>query len=252
MTRLLFILCFISFSFAAQSQRVAKFWWFDTGVKFGYGVSSLYNSAVWNSEADPNDASKEFYDYDVATGYNFGVKMGINKGTSGFTVDGMFSNMKASFERKVPAGVLNNHNVEWNSFDIYTMYRNNRQLGYVELGPKFSFIRDVLDGDPTEALEPSAKDYATNNIAAVLGFGAYFIGSDNRFSGILGLRFEYGVTDFVSATGRGAGAPVPDTSLTNPGVNTSPIFAGIVFELNWGLGYYGKASCGSRAKFINF
>ena len=39
-------------------------------------------------------------------------------------------------------------------------------------------------------------DYEKNNIAAVLGFGANIMGNDGRFSGILGVRFEYGITDW--------------------------------------------------------
>ncbi len=244
-TRFLIVASFLLFTSSVFGQRVAEFWWFDTGVKFGYGATGLYNSSIW-------DRATSDWEFDISTGYSFGAKLGINKGTSGFTIDVMFANAEQSFEDHRNPTEVRDYIVEWNTVDLYTLYRNNRQLGYVEIGPKFSFVNDVLSGYASEPRVGVADNYASNNIGAVLGFGAYFIGGDNAFSGILGLRFEYGFTDFVNPDGHLAGHPVPDVNVTNPGVSTAPVFAGIVFELNWGLGYYGKASCGSRSKFIKF
>lgn len=239
----LFVGLFCFLNIQANSQRVAEFWWFDAGAKFGYGATALYNSAI----GDSNE-----WGYDITTGYNVGGKIGINKGVNGFTIDIMYANAVQGFEDKRIPGEVLEHEVKWNSYDLYTLYRNNRQLGYVEIGPKFSFINEVETKDSEGNVEFPTSQFAENNIGLVLGFGAYFIGSDSAFSGIMGLRMEYGLTDFVNAKGHEMGQPVPDVGISNPGVNTSPIFAGIVFELNWGLGYYGKASCGARSKFIKF
>ncbi len=226
-------------------QRAAKFWWFDTGVKAQFGATSLYSQAI----ADNNT-----WAYDVTTGYSYGAKFGINKGTSGLTIDVMLAQGEQDFEYVPNQDGSQDLKASWNSIDLYTLYRNNRQLGYVELGPKFSFLNKAelsnIDGTGTQDI---AEYFESNVVSAVLGFGAYFIGSDGAFSGIVGLRLEYGLTDAINADGHGAGAPILDAALYKDGVtSTAPIFAGVSFELNWGIGYLGKASCGGRSKFIKF
>ncbi|MEO0341686.1 MAG: hypothetical protein AAF242_21065 [Bacteroidota bacterium] len=57
----------------------------------------------------------------------------------------------------------------------------------------------------------------------------------------------------VNDAGATLGAPVGDPTLNvNGAATTSPIFAGIVFELNWGIGYFGQAACGERSKLMRF
>lgn len=235
-----FLVFFTTFVFG---QRAAKFTWFDAGIKAQYG-----GAMIWNSGVSDGDTHR----YDIGSSFSYGGKIGLNKGSHGFTVDVMFGSAKQNFENA--EDMANNLNVKWDYLDIYPLYRNNAQLGYVEIGPKFSIIQGV---ENTIASEGTAVDVTSNyegtNIGAVLGFGAYFIGSDNRFSGILGLRLEYGITDMVNGNGHTAGFPVLEPSIHDPAVIAShPIFAGIVFEANWGIGYYGKASCGGRSKFIKF
>jgi hypothetical protein len=223
-------------------QRAAKFWWFDAGIKAQYGATSMFNQTVGDSEN---------WRYDVGTGYSFGGKIGINKGTSGLTIDVMAATGTAQFEdATVPTDVVNTE-LTYKTLDIYTLYRNNRQLGYVEVGPKFSIMNSAEYGAGGEVVDVT-DFYEGNNVNAVLGFGAYFLGSDGAFSGIIGLRFEYGLTDIVNDSGHASGTPVQDLSLDTGASVTHPVFAGISFELNWGLGYYGKASCGGRSKFIKF
>ncbi|NNE25981.1 MAG: hypothetical protein HKN09_03995, partial [Saprospiraceae bacterium] len=123
-----------------------------------------------------------------------------------------------------------------------------------EIGPKMSFIGDVRREDlgTGDTVDPS-EFYNSNALAGVLGFGTYVLGNDGRFSGILGLRFEYGFQDLVNADGRMGGEmnrqPV---NYVGEASSTVPIFAGIVFELNWGIGGVGQARCGEKSKFIWF
>jgi len=231
------------FATMVSSQRAAEFYWFDVGAKIQYGGAMLWNQAI-------NDSNN--YNYDIGSGLSYGGKIGLNKGTNGFTLDVMAGSSKQNFEDN--NDMSQNILAKWNYLDIYPLYRNNRQLGYVEIGPKFTMIQSV---ESTVGTEGSSSDvtsfYEGTNIGAVLGFGAYFIGSDNRFSGIFGVRVEYGITDVINGDGHIAGYPVVDSTLNENGVtSTHPVFAGLVFELNWGLGYYGKASCGGRSKFIKF
>lgn len=222
----------------AQKNNI---WWFDAGVKAQYGATGLYNKAI----ADSGE-----FGYEISTGSSYGGKLGINYGYGGLAIDVMFSTASSEVETN-PSQI--NLQTKYKSIDFYTLYRNSQNLGYFEIGPKFSLINEVTSGltgeDPTDV----TNFYKSNEIAAVVGFGAYFFGNDGRFSGIIGLRFEYGITDMVNGDGHAVGAPSNSPSLYLEGVESShPIFAGITFELNWGIGYFGQARCGERSKFMMF
>lgn len=220
---------------SAQKQIV----WFDTGLKVQYGAAGLYNAAI-------ADASN--YDYKISTGLSYGGKIGINFGYNGIAIDIMRASAKQEFERTGQTGLAE---VSWKSTDIYALFRNAKNLGYFEIGPKVSFISKVEDNISGGGERTS--EYNSNVFSGVLGFGANVLGNDGRFTGILGLRFEYAFTDFVAASGKETHAPLRDASVYANGYKTSNIaFAGVVFEFNWGIGYFGKARCGGRSKFIMF
>jgi len=241
MKKLIFVFLLLpSLMFA---QRSAKVWWFDVGAKVQTGFTGLYNQVI---------ADDGMWAYDPGKGTTFGGKLGINYDVHGFTVDAMFGSSTNKFEGPNPKVA----DVKVNVTDLYVLYRNNKSLGYFELGPKLSLINKVENS----ILENNdvTDQYAANALGGVLGFGVYFLGSDGAMSGILGLRFEYGFTDIVDEAGIAAAgdpAPVNDSSFSYTGRDygsTHPIFAGIVFELNFGLGYFGRAGCGRRSKFIRF
>lgn len=218
----------------------AQSFYIDAGLKAQTGATSLINQAVVDH---PN------WDYDISTGFSFGGKIGFNFEDHGITVDAMFGKAESSFETD---GGNANLVTEWKSTDLYLLYRLSRYRGYLELGPKATFVRDVTNRRPDGTTENVTDLYEEQAYSGVLGFGTYLIGTDGSFSGIFGLRFEYGLTDILNQDlGQDLGLPVRQDDLYANGYqNTVPFFAGLVFELNFGIGYYGKASCGARGKFI--
>ena len=244
-----FTIAVILLSLQLYGQK--KIVWFDMGAKVQYGAAGLYNAAVANSDA---------YDYNISTGYSYGGKLGINFGYSGLAIDVMRSTAKQEFEKTGTTAVPT---VNWQAWDVYALFRNAKNLGYFEIGPKISFVSKVednlIDGgivNPTGALTDRTTEYNKNNIAGVIGFGANIMGNDGAFSGILGLRLEYAFTDFVvgpESPATSVAAPLRDPSIYADGYKKSNVaFAGLVFELNWGIGYFAKAQCGARSKFIMF
>jgi hypothetical protein len=232
---ILLIWVLTSIQLMAQKQIV----WFDAGLKVQYGATGFINSAIFDSKD---------YDYKIATGYGFGGKLGINFGSSGLSLEAMRSSSKQDFD------ILSNGkiaSISWATTDVYALYKNAQNLGYFEIGPKISFISKVEDNLENTSNERTAG-YNSINIAGVVGFGANIMGNDGRFSGILGLRLEYAFTDFVKE-GSALNTPLRDKSIFAAGYQSSNVaFAGVVFELNWGIGYFGKAQCGKRSKFIMF
>ncbi|MFZ1749651.1 MAG: hypothetical protein WAU01_05650 [Saprospiraceae bacterium] len=231
------VILFLSNFIVGQKQVV----WFDVGLKAQYGAAGLYNKAI---------ADSDNYSYDISKGYAFGAKLGINFAYSGIAIDVMRSSAKQQLEQK---GTAITPTVDWSALDIYVLFRNAKNLGYFEVGPKISFISKVEDNIEATVTDRSV-DYNKNVISGVVGFGANVMGNDGRFSGILGLRLEYGFTDFVNDAGKNSSAPLRDASVyaSNGYKSSNVAFAGVVFELNWGVGYFGKAQCGKRSKFIMF
>ena len=235
---------FILGTLSLQAQK-KDFTWFDAGIKVQTGASGFYNKALSDSD---------LYDYEIGLtdAFSIGGKLGFNYGNNGLAVDVMFGRAKQRLE--VSSLGQTNTNIEWNTLDVYALYRNAKNLGYFEIGPKISFVNKV-EKTGAEAQGDIKSAFNGNFISGVIGFGANLIGNDGRFSGILGLRFEYGLTDFVNKdTGLSTGAPVMDPRIyaADGYTSTAPIFAGVVFELNWGIGGFGKAACGQRSKFIFF
>jgi len=214
--------------------------WLDTGAKVQYGATMLYNSAVGD------DAN---WDYTFATSTKVGGKLGLNWDYTGVSIDVMVGKTKGLYQN------LNqgpDREINISTVDLYLLFRNARNKGYFEVGPKMSLVGDVKAGDEGTGGTPIASDvYASTPLAGVLGFGTYILGNDGRFSGILGLRFEYGFQDIVTDSGRTEGMREP-VNYTGPAASTNPIFAGIVFEFNWGIGGVGQARCGEKSKFIWF
>lgn len=245
--RKLLILCFIAVSTIGYSQKEIA--WFDAAIKIMYGSSSILNNAVID---DPN------LNYELGFGgaVGFGGKFGINRGYNGLAIELLYTSSGETFE-----GLSNDMvsypaapKVEWKSLDLYLLFRNAKNLGFFEIGPKIGFLRSMqrtgADGQLSDFSEINKRQ-----ISAVLGFGVNVVGTDGAFSGQIGLRFEYGFTDLNGQDDLGAGAePFPyavDIYNGTKGYQKStPIYAGLVFELNWGLGYYGIAQCGARAKFF--
>ncbi len=233
--------CLIFISSYAQRNDV---WWFDAGIKAQYGYTGMINQNI----SDSGD-----YAYEVGNGLAYGGKIGINYGYTGLALEAMFRSSTAVYEDKTGASITN-IDVDYSSVDVYALFRTSKNLGYFEIGPKVSLWSEVDRSGEGLASPVSVTDnYNSTNFAGVLGFGAYVIGSDGAFSGILGLRFEYGFTDVVSDSGATLGAPVGNVNLNLDGASsTNPVFAGIVFELNWGIGYFGQAACGERSKLMRF
>jgi hypothetical protein len=226
---------FMALQLFGQKQIV----WFDVGLKAQYGAAGFYNSAIGNSD---------LFDYKVGNGLGYGGRLGINFAYSGLSLEVMKSKANQTFDR---TGSTVIDMVEWNSLDLYALFRHSKNLGYFEIGPKMTLLNKAtttLEGVTAEKTE----DFSKNILGGVIGFGANIMGNDGRFSGILGLRFEYGFTDLVADNGATTNAPVYQPVYTEGYKKSNIAFAGVVFELNWGIGYFGKAQCGARSKFIMF
>ncbi len=241
----LLTICLLTIASLSYGQKEIA--WFDTGFKAMYGGSSILNSAV-------AEASSLDYTLTFGNSYSLGAKFGINRGFNGLALEAYYTKGNASIQNLAEGEA--DLNVDWTGLDFYTLFRNNANLGFFEIGPKFSllssFDRTTGDGSKRDLKEADAVN--SLGISGVLSMGVLLLGNDRAFSGQIGLRFEYGFTDMIKEGAfRDSFEPFPD--LTTEGVEyakSSPVFVGLVFELNFGIGFYGISQCGGRPKLFGF
>lgn len=247
MKKIILLSSLLLLAMSVHSQKMD--FWLDTGLKVQSGFTALYNS---NAQGDAK------WDLAIAKGTKYGAKFGFNFNYSGISLDIMTGKLRGEYQYLGDPAISEvdyDTEITVQSTDIYLLFRNAKNKGYFEIGPKISFVSDVDVVYSIERTGPAdVKDsYETMPLGAVLGFGTYILGPpDGRFSGIFGLRFEYGFQDAVSDAGRTAGESRQPVNYAGESGPTNPFFAGIVFELNWGIGGVGQARCGERSKFIWF
>ncbi len=225
---------------SSQAQKV--YLWFDTGIKGSYGPNMMVNADILNGFN---------YTPKINGSYSFGAKFGVNFGEYyAITLDGMYSQFKQQFVYKPDQSTQNLLNeYRWNAIDIYPLFRYNRSINYVEIGPRISLLQSAKQSNNTSGFTDITGDFEDLSYSAILGFGWYAAG-DDAFTAIIGVRLGYTLLDFVSAEGE-ANNQI-DLGLVEGSASTNPAFVHLVFELNWGLGYYAKTVCGGRARFFRF
>jgi hypothetical protein len=228
--------CLVALIASAQKQII----WFDAGLKVQTGAGGFYNKAIENVQGHNHALG-------LSTGFGYGAKLGVNWEYNGLSLEGFYNKSRQDIEVISSASPKQLYGYESKAIDVYALYRNAKNLGYFEFGPKASLLSKMEKISGTTRTDVKSS-FNPTNFGGVLGFGANILGNDGAFSGILGLRFEYGFTDIVKSSENAHPVNLGNVARTS----TNPYFAGLVFELNWGIGYFGVAQCGARSKFIMF
>ena len=234
----------LSFSFIANCQT-----WFDLGIKAGVGGGFLLNNTV-NSDSR----------FEILPNKNhfFGGKVGVNFGESfGITVDADFGKYAYGFNQAKVAGkdqsLTYKYKISYNAFNIMPALRYTKESSYVEFGPQFSFVKNQLIEDEVKTSTTSISEEAINSklTGLVFGFGGHMIGNET-ISLMMGLRFNYILSNLTSDMYEATNFPFTNyNDITSPS-KSSPLNVQMVFELNYSLGYFVRASCGRRTAFLTF
>jgi hypothetical protein len=221
-------------------QTSAQEMWFDAGIKGSWGPTFLYNESL------VNDAN---YSQQISNGYSFGGKFAFNFGyIHGISIDAMYSQNSQDYNIKEGFSDITDLSVDWKTIDLYVLYRLYRTINYFEIGPKFSLMNIVRNNNVE-----TTQFYAENYPSAVIGFGWYVFGRET-FTATAGIRVEYGLSDIINTDGKALGYPANPAATTafDPYNSTNPLIAQLVFEINWGLGYFAKTACSGRRHFFSF
>jgi len=222
--------------------------WFEAAAKGTYGFTGFLNK----NAMDDGRVS-----YKLGQGYGYGGRFGINFGYyNGISFETMFNQNTQLFDTEGALGLEDNHSIVWNNVDMYFLYRLYTEKTFLEIGPKWSRLSSLTheiksSGQVNNSYNIGKSDYQ-DYWSAALGFGTYVYGARN-FSLMLGMRFEYALTDFISAQGQEKNLPLPTL---NPSfesyVKSNPFAAQLCLEFNFGLGYFAEAACGRRGFFFKY
>jgi len=221
--------------------------WFDLGLKGGIGGGFLLNSTI-NSDSR----------FDILPNMNnfFGGKVGVNFGESfGITLDADYGKYTYGFTQSKVVGKDQNlsykYKISYNAFNILPTLRYTKDASYVELGPQFSFVKNSSIDDEAISTVSSSEAINSKLTGLVFGFGGHMVGND-VIALMMGLRFNYVLSNLTSDMYSGTNFPFTNYSDINTPSKSNPLNVQVVFELNYSLGYFVRASCGRRSAFLTF
>ena len=240
MKKLVFIVA-LMFSINGVSQV-----WFDLGVKGGVGSGFLINKTITD---DPR--------LSVNPGFNkfFGGKVGVNFGEKfGIAFDFTFADNSYSFlQSELSTTTTYKYTIQYKSFNFAPLFRYTNEASYLEIGPQFSFLKD---GSVSNAFTPGSSILATEYVRPfttkmIFGFGGHMVGNE-IISLMMGLRFSYMLSNLTNDTYIETTSPFESYFDITEASQTHPLDVQLVFELNYSLGYFVRASCGRRTAFLTF
>ena len=237
MKKALLFFCFALSTLTVFAQEI----WIEASAKGGYGVSFLYNSNI----IDDNS-----YSYKFTPTYGFGAKLAVNFGAyNGLSVEGMYNTLGQDFEYNGVGITGIKNEISWKSIDAYLLYRYTRNRVFIELGPMYSLVQEVNQTDAGVEFQNVENNYEKNYLSGVFGWGGYLTSAETFSLGI-GMRFHYGLTDFISSEGQKNGFPNSIKINDYPDYKkTRPAFVQVLLEFNFGIGRFAKAQCSKRMHF---
>lgn len=246
--RRIFIFLIVFFLFVNFIQAQV---WFEGGGRVMYGATALFAS-----EVNDNDN----HSMNIETGLSFGPVFNINfSDIAGISTEVMFASGKQSydFDGGGVSALATTNNIEWNSTDIYLLYRTMSRGAYLEIGPKLSLLSQVdqnvsnmgITGEYylTPDLMDVSNMYTDQFFSGVLGFGMYVAGS-KYFTVSLGFRIEYAFQNFTSSDGEDLDFPLPyEPTFESGNLRNINAYGGL--EVRFPIGGIARAQCGQR-RFI--
>lgn len=210
--------------------------WLEAGPKATFGPSGYLNSTL---------SSDDKHDYSLSLAFNYGLTAGLNIGDNhGLNFEALWGSYYQNFTFRPTVDTTTRNVLEWEVLDLYALYRFYANSGvYVEAGPKFTRVNEISQRVGVTPVDIQGQ-YEENYISGVLGVGAFLAGSEVMVIKS-NLRFEYGLTDFVTAEGIANGFPSNNSGLSDPG-DTVPFRVSFGLEVSFGIGGIAQSACGRR------
>lgn len=211
--------------------------WVEAGVKANMGPSGYYNAFI---------AGDGQHDYTMNLAFSYGGVIGLNVADfHGLNLEVLAGTYFQDIIYRPEGAPQLRNNLEWDVLDFLALYRYYPRSGmYLELGPKYTLVQALSQTSGPTVLATDGA-YEDAYFSGVAGIGAFLAGSEVMVIKA-GLRFEYGLTDFVTADGIAAGYPSVASGNLMQG-RTTPFRVSFGMEMSFGLGGIAQGACGRRS-----
>jgi hypothetical protein len=239
MKQFLTLLVFVVCTATASAQM-----WFDAGIKGSIGPTLLYDQNVFDAG---------LYKHKITTGNSIGGRLGINMGYhAGFSLEYASATSKQQFQYN--SDLFNTFKFRHN--DFIGVFRYSGNGAYVEVGGKYSSIKDVeVEQADVVQVADVTNDFEKNFVSGIFGFGSYIAG-DDLLSVNLGIRIHWGFSELKNEAGQENRQPFynvpPPAEDYDPAKKTSLAAAQLQLEVNYAFGRFAKTACSDRWKLILF
>lgn len=238
------ILCLISLSPALASDPP----WFDIGARGSVRTTWLYNKNLINDK-DVN--------YKITPGYSGGIKLGFNYESVSLNIEALYSTYNQKF--------TGTGSTTWNSetnllyLEIPLLFRYTKETSYLEIGPQWSFLQKAqqsftVDGPQggTYTNKVTSEKYTPKVTGLVFGWGSNLFSTDG-LSLSAGIRITHSFSDIISEDGgKGLNYFNPFSQAAASYRKTHITSAGIIINIDYDLGYFAKAKCSRKRRFVFF
>lgn len=225
-----FALFVMAVSWSANAQV-----WLELGAKGMMGFTGFSNSNI-SGDAQHDSSLGLGTSVGGLAGLNFGDYHGLN-----FEVLSTTHHQSMTYRGN---GSNQAVNIEWQSVDMYLMYRWYRDNGaFLELGGKSTSVVEAQQSLGTDWADVTDK-YADRYYSGAFGVGG-FVTANRILTVKTGLRAEYALTDMVSEQGQMEGYPTYYTTFDDY-AETRPFRATFYLEITFGVGGVAQSQCGAR------
>jgi hypothetical protein len=239
----LLVLLVTTASYAAPKKGKSNPW-VDVGLKGGYGISSLFNNNLLNEKN---------LQYALSTGYNGGLKVGLNLNTViALNLEASMTQITQKYQGKHPDYLTWSNTVRLNYLEFPVVLKiTKNEWSYVELGCKASMLQSAKDDT-----EEKTSLINSSNFSLIFGFGQTLFAINGLYVNI-GPRITYGFSDIVNENGKSENFPFPnqkfgpaDTKIAYKPTNA--ITANMMVSIDFDVAQMAKASCGRGRRFVLF
>jgi len=210
--------------------------WLEIGPKGMMGMTGIANANINN---DPE------HDSSLGFATSVGGVANINFGAyHGLSFEMLSANYSHSMTYRGNPDDNVTINMEWNSLDMYLLYRFFRDNGaFAEIGGKATYLQGAQQSEGTDWEDVSSK-YADQYFSGCFGIGG-FVTANRVLVVKTGLRAEYAFTDLISDEGQMENYPAEYTTF-NSYEETRPFRIGFYLEVTFGVGGLAQSQCGAR------
>ena len=246
-TKRLFLSACVSVLALIGFAQGSSHFYFDLGLKGGYGLNLLVNKNILNDK-------HVFSEFSFAP--TFGARLGGNfNERHSINIEVLSSSFKQDYTIRTDS-LAWNKTIAFKTLDVALLYKKFVEGTYIEVGPEVAFMSKASETNSVTGNRDITKEVVPTYFAGVFGFGANFLGNDN-FCVMAGVRATYSFTDILSDGAGKSNVYSLNDNFYKSGYTsyktTNPLTIRLMIEVSFDMGYFARSNCKKkRTKFLGF